>query len=121
MKRGERVRRGEDHRLLIGKGAFLDDLAAEDALHAVVLRSPHAHADIEGIDTAAAAALPGIRLILTGADALRDGISPIPPGPMVTLAGAPLAIAPPPYPILVAPTAPPVCDAVALVRGVSPQ
>ncbi len=66
---GQPLRRREDHRLLIGAGGFLDDLADPDrCLHAVFLRSPHAHARIRGIDTDAARALPGVAAVLTGVD-----------------------------------------------------
>ena len=47
--------RREDDRFLTGSGCFLDDLAVENLAHSVVLRSPHAHAEITKIDTAAAA------------------------------------------------------------------
>ncbi|RMF35051.1 MAG: xanthine dehydrogenase family protein molybdopterin-binding subunit, partial [Alphaproteobacteria bacterium] len=62
------VRRVEDVRLLTGKGRYIDDIAPANALRAFILRSPEAHADIVSIDTAEAAAAPGVRLILTAAD-----------------------------------------------------
>ena len=58
--------RREDDRFLTGTGRFLDDLALDGLAHGVVLRSPHAHADILRVDTAAAAALPGLALIVGG-------------------------------------------------------
>ena len=51
---GDKPKRREDVRFLTGRGAYLDDLAFDGLAHAVVLRSPHAHALIEPIDTAAA-------------------------------------------------------------------
>ena len=51
---GQSLKRFEDPRLLTGQGAFLDDLTFQDMLYAAVLRSPHAHASIRAIDTAAA-------------------------------------------------------------------
>jgi CO/xanthine dehydrogenase Mo-binding subunit len=61
----------EDRRLVAGRGRFIDDLGAAGLLHAAMLRSPHAHARIVAIDTRAAAALPGVVAVLTGADAVR--------------------------------------------------
>ena len=63
---GTRVQRVEDQRFLRGKGRYVDDVAVgTDVLHAAVLRSPHAHARITAVDTAAAEALPGVQLVLT--------------------------------------------------------
>src|SRR5437764_7469675 len=52
--RGRSVRRFEDFRFLTGAGRYVEDLALPGQVHAHVLRSPHAHAAIERIDTAAA-------------------------------------------------------------------
>ena len=72
------VRRLEDPRLLTGAARFIDDLALPDLLHAVIVRSPHAHADIVAIDTAAARALPGVAGVFTAADLAPDTLGPIP-------------------------------------------
>lgn len=77
---GQSVLRREDQRLLTGQGSYTADLVPPGALHAAMLRSPHAHARILSIDTAEAAALPGVRLILTGADIEAAGFGGIPPG-----------------------------------------
>ena len=53
---GDTPRRREDARFVTGAGAYLDDLRFDGLLHAVLLRSPHAHAWIAGIDVAAACA-----------------------------------------------------------------
>jgi len=58
---GRPVARIEDRPLLTGGGRFLDDLHFADTLEAAFVRSPHAHAAIRGIDTAAARAHPGAR------------------------------------------------------------
>jgi carbon-monoxide dehydrogenase large subunit len=68
----------EDQRLLTGKGAFIDDKPADDTLWLYVLRSPHAHAKIKSIDTKAAAGMPGVEAIYTGADLIKDDIGTIP-------------------------------------------
>lgn len=61
--------RVEDYDLLCGRGRFADDLPVPaGTLHAAILRSPVAHADIASIDTAVARALPGVACILTGED-----------------------------------------------------
>jgi carbon-monoxide dehydrogenase large subunit len=65
---GQPVRRSEDPRLLRGQGRYVDDLAPREALHAVFVRSPHAHARIAAIDTTEARALPGVVAVVTGAD-----------------------------------------------------
>lgn len=75
---GQPVRRKEDVRLLTGRGTYTDDLNRPNQLHAYVLRSPHAHARIRGIDTAAARRAPGVAAILTGHDAAADGIGLFP-------------------------------------------
>ena len=54
---GQPVRRVEDRRFLTGRGSYLDDIVRPRQAHAVMLRSPHAHARIGAIDTAAAPAL----------------------------------------------------------------
>lgn len=75
---GQPIRRREDQRLISGRGRYSDDARAAATAYAVMLRSPHAHASIAGIDTAAARAMPGVLAVLTGADMLADGLRPIP-------------------------------------------
>src|SRR5215469_2310049 len=57
---GRSVRRFEDARFLRGRGRFVDDIDVPGQLHAVVLRSPHGHAEIARIDAAAAQAPSGV-------------------------------------------------------------
>jgi carbon-monoxide dehydrogenase large subunit len=75
---GQPVRRKEDFRLLTGKGSFADDLVVPSLAHAVMVRSPHAHARIVSVDRGAALAAPGVLAVLTGADYVADGLAPIP-------------------------------------------
>jgi carbon-monoxide dehydrogenase large subunit len=75
---GQRVKRVEDARFLTGKGRFVDDVQAPGCAHAVFVRSPHAHARIRGIETAAARALPGVLCILTGEDWAAAGLGHMP-------------------------------------------
>ncbi|MCR0982713.1 xanthine dehydrogenase family protein molybdopterin-binding subunit [Roseomonas populi] len=65
---GRDVPRVEDSALIRGRGRYVDDIAPPGLLHAAFLRSPHAHAAIRGIDTAAARALPGVHAVLTLAE-----------------------------------------------------
>jgi 2-furoyl-CoA dehydrogenase large subunit len=66
---GRRLPRLEDAAILCGRGRYGDDLGVKPGtLHAAVLRSPHAHAQIDAIDTEAALACPGVRAVLTRDD-----------------------------------------------------
>ncbi len=76
---GDAPKRREDLRFVTGRGCYLDDLAFEDLTHAVVLRSPHAHARIERIDTGRARRMAGVLAVLTAADARADGLQPLRP------------------------------------------
>jgi aerobic carbon-monoxide dehydrogenase large subunit len=74
---GAPVRRAEDLRLLTGRGRYSDDKNQPGQVYAIVLRSPHAHATINAIDTAAAQTMPGVLAVLTGRDYDNDGLQPI--------------------------------------------
>src|SRR5271155_2475749 len=76
---GDAPKRREDLRFVTGRGRYLDDLVFEGLVHAMVLRSPHAHARIERIDTGGARAAPGVLAVLTAEDARRDGPQPLRP------------------------------------------
>ena len=68
---GRPIERLEDAALLTGRGAFADDLPVKPGtLHAAILLSPHAHAELNSIDAAAACAMPGVRAVLTREDIL---------------------------------------------------
>jgi 2-furoyl-CoA dehydrogenase large subunit len=74
---GRSVPRVEDAALLTGRGRFFDDLGAPPGtLHAAILRSERAHAEIEAIDVAGALSVPGVAAVLTGSDvrALSAGL-----------------------------------------------
>ena len=71
---GQSVTRFEDVRLLKGEGRYLNDVNLPGQAHAVVLRSPHAHARIRAIDVDRALKAPGVLAVLTGADVERDGL-----------------------------------------------
>jgi aerobic carbon-monoxide dehydrogenase large subunit len=75
---GRSLGRLEDPRFLKGQGRYVDDMSLPGQLHAIVLRSPHGHAAIEGIDTASARGMPGVRGVFTAADLDADGIGALP-------------------------------------------
>ena len=68
---GQSLRRREDYKFLTGSGRYVDDIKLPDTLYLGILRSPHAHAVITGIDISAARAAPGVRLALAGADLIE--------------------------------------------------
>src|SRR2546421_404185 len=63
---GESIKRKEDACFLRGKGNYLDDFVLPNMLEMAILRSPHAHARINSIDTTAASAMPGVIAVVTG-------------------------------------------------------
>ena len=96
---GTPVRRREDYRFLTGQGTYTDDINRPHQLHAYILRSPHAHARIAAIDTAAAAQAPGVAAVYTGKDMTAAGVGGLPCGWQVhSKDGSPMAE--PPHPPL---------------------
>lgn len=94
---GQPVPRTEDPRLLTGNGHYADDFNLAHQAHAVVLRSPHAHAQITSIDTSAAENMAGILAVLTGADYAADGMGQITGGaPLKRRDGSPMVRPPRP-------------------------
>src|SRR5215813_3100717 len=79
---GKPILRKEDARLLVGGGCYSDDVNVPDQAYACFVRSPHGHANVGTIDTSAARATPGVIAVLTGADALADGMKPLTHTPM---------------------------------------
>jgi aerobic carbon-monoxide dehydrogenase large subunit len=65
---GVPIKRLEDPRLLVGGGRYVDDLVRPGMAHAVVVRSPHAHARVRRIDARRALARPGVLACVTAAD-----------------------------------------------------
>src|SRR5437868_683420 len=70
---GRPLPRLEDLRLVRGQGRYTDDVSIAGQAFAVFVRSPHAHARMVSIDTAAARSLAGVLAVLTGADYVADG------------------------------------------------
>ncbi len=71
---GASVKRTEDIRFITGKGHYVDDINRPGQAYAYFLRSPHAHATIDKIETSEALKSPGVVGVLTGADAVADKI-----------------------------------------------
>ena len=63
---GHSVKRKEDARFIRGKGTYIDDIHLPGMLHMAILRSPYAHAKVNGVDTSRAAAVPGVIAVVTG-------------------------------------------------------
>src|SRR5215472_15035381 len=111
---GMPVRRREDYRFLTGGGTYTDDINRPGQLHAFILRSPHAHAQIGGIATAAAQRASGVIAVYTGKDMAADGIGGLPCGWQIhSKNGSPMAE--PPHPVLAVDRVRHVGDPVAVV------
>ena len=111
---GDAPRRREDARFTTGRGNYLDDMRIEGVTHAVFLRSPHAHARIDHLDTSAARAMPGVLAVLTAAEAKTDGLQPMRPTVEANVqTGEPFAFSP--QPVLAAEVVRHIGEPVALV------
>jgi carbon-monoxide dehydrogenase large subunit len=94
---GAAVKRTEDPALLTGRGHYVDDLRLPRTLHAAFVRSTQAHARVNGIDSSAARALPGVHLVLTHADlpeAAQKPLTLLVPNPAITQLKMPWALTP---------------------------
>ncbi len=76
---GSALNRVEDHRILTGESEYIHDITPENCLHLALVRSPHAHATIESIDTSEATAHPDCALVLTAEDIIPH-YNPMPTG-----------------------------------------
>ena len=111
---GAAVRRKEDQRFITGKGHYTDDVNRPGQCYAYFLRSPHAHARIKAIDGTAAAKMPGVLAVLTGAALAGDKIGNLICGWMITSKdGTQMKMAP--HPALAHGKANHVGDAVAVI------
>jgi carbon-monoxide dehydrogenase large subunit len=107
---GSGIKRREDPRLITGAGTFTDDLKLPGLTYAAILRSPHAHAKIRRIDTAAAANAPGVIAVITGKD-VAGKVNPVP----CAWAVPNCDLKTPPHPALAVDTVRHVGDGVAMV------
>ena len=79
---GKPLPRKEDARLVAGNGRFTDDFALPGQVYAAMVRSPHLHARILSINSAAAKKMPGVLGVFTGADCAAAHLAPIPHDPV---------------------------------------
>ncbi|MFZ1428499.1 MAG: xanthine dehydrogenase family protein molybdopterin-binding subunit [Geminicoccaceae bacterium] len=94
---GAAISRREDQRFITGKGRYTDDINQHGQTYAYFVRSPHAHANIVGIDKEAAEAMPGVLAVLTGDDVKADGLGGLICGWMVkSKDGSPMKAGPHP-------------------------
>ena len=96
---GASVKRKEDFRFLTGQGRYVDDIDRPGQLYAYFVRSPHAHAEIKGINKAAAEAADGVKAVLTGADMAADNVGSLPCGWVVNDRNGEPHKAPPHFPL----------------------
>ena len=81
---GQSVKRKEDYRFLTGGGRFTDDVTLPGQVYAYFLRSPHAHANIRGINTSKARSAPGVVAIFTGDELAAAKVGGLPCGWLIT-------------------------------------
>lgn len=111
---GQPIKRKEDQRFLTGKGRYTDDIKLPNQSHAFILRSMVAHAKVKSIDTAAAAAMPGVIAIFTGKDVAADKIGGLPCGWLINNKDKSPMVEPP-HPCLVLDAVKHVGDSIAMV------
>lgn len=89
---GQSLLRDEDRQLLTGRGRYIDDLGVSTrTAEAAILRSPHGHARLRGIDVSQALALPGVHAVVTARELRRFG-SPLVAGLKIPVECWPLAV-----------------------------
>jgi aerobic carbon-monoxide dehydrogenase large subunit len=111
---GSPLRRKEDHRLVTGRGRYVEDLRFPEMVHAAFVRSPHAHARVRAIDTKAARSAPGVVAVYTAPD-LPECARPIPPS-----VAAPAGFRPTAQPVFADPLVRYVGEVVAAVVALDP-
>src|SRR3990170_5520473 len=81
---GQSIKRKEDYRFLTGGGTYTDDVTLPGQTYACFLRSPNAHARLKSINTAKAAAAPGVVAVFTGDDLAKAKVGGLPCGWLIT-------------------------------------
>ena len=77
---GKSFKRVEDPRFLQGQGKYVSNLQRPGMAYVAIARSPHAHAEIKGIDASAALELDGVVAVFTGQDLIDGGVGQLPCG-----------------------------------------
>ena len=117
---GASIKRKEDARFITGRGQFTDDVCLPNQSYACFVRSPHAHARIKSIDTAAALKSPGVIGAYTSEDLAKDKLNPLPCAWLITnVDGTPMKE--PPHPILARGKVRHAGDQVAMVVAATPE
>ncbi len=111
---GQSVKRVEDRRFVTGKGRYTDDIKLPGMTFAAIVRSPHAHASIDGIDTSAALAADGVVAAYVGQDLADAGVGGLPCGWQVDFKNGD-TMKEPPHPVLAVGKVRHVGDPVAIV------
>ena len=117
--RGQSVKRVEDKRFITGEGRYVDDIVLPKMTYAAIVRSPHAHAEIKGIDSSAASSAAGVVAVLTGREMAPDLIGGLPAGWQVDFKNGD-TMKEPPHPPLAVDKVRYVGDAVAVVIAETP-
>ena len=115
---GQSIKRVEDQRFITGKGRYTDDIALPNSTFAALVRSPHAHAGINSVDTTAADAADGVVAVFTGADLEAAGVGGLPCGWQVDFKSGD-TMKEPAHPVLAATKVRHVGDPVAIVLAES--
>lgn len=116
---GKPIQRREDYRFLTGAGQYTDDVVLPGQTYGYFLRSPHAHARINAIDTSKAAEAQGVVAIFTGADLAEAKVGGLPCGWLIhSKDGSPMKE--PPHPVLAQVKVRHVGDQVALIVAETP-
>ncbi len=111
---GESVKRVEDRRFITGRARYTDDIKLPRMTYASIVRSPHAHARINGIDVAEASAAPGVVAVFKGEDLHQESVISVPCGWQVDFKNGDQMLEPP-HPVLASGKVRHVGDAVAVV------
>ena len=111
---GKSIKRVEDRRFITGKGKYTDDIILPGMTYAYLVRSPYAHAKINGVDTSAAKSMEGVVAVFTGKDIADSGVGGVPAGWQVDFKNGD-TMREPPHPLLVADKVRHPGDAVAIV------
>jgi carbon-monoxide dehydrogenase large subunit len=117
--RGQSVKRVEDKRFITGEGRYVDDIVLPKMTYAAIVRSPHAHAEIKGIDSSAASSAAGVVAVLTGQEMAPDLVGGLPAGWQVDFKNGD-TMKEPPHPPLAVDKVRYVGDAVAVVIAETP-
>ena len=96
---GQSIKRVEDKRFTTGKGRYTDDITLAGQTYAAIVRSPHAHANVTGVDTSSALKAEGVVAAFVGKDLADAGVGGLPCGWQVDFKNGE-TMKEPPHPVL---------------------